>query len=61
MNKIYKLFSKNFIKLKIPYTINYKKDYNYNQKPDCEFCDNILFFGLGIWCGYNIKDRGCFF
>ena len=61
MNKIYTFISKKMMKLKIPYTMNNKRyySYNYKQKPDCEFCDNLLFFGLGMWCGYMIsKDRG---
>ena len=63
MNKMYKLIPKNFIKPKIPYTIGYKRynSYSYGRRPepDCEFCNDLLFFAVGMWCGYMIgKDKG---
>lgn len=61
MNKIYKLIPKNFIKPKVPYIIGYKKFNNYGHRPepDCEFCSDLLFFAVGMWCGYAIgKDKG---
>ena len=61
MNKIYKIIPKIFIKSKVPYTIGYKRynSYNYGKEPDCEFCSDLLFFAVGMWCGYMIgKDKG---
>ncbi len=61
MNKIYKIIPKNLIKPRIPYSVGFKRfnTYNYGREPECEFCNDLLFFGLGMYFGYIIgKDKG---
>ncbi len=41
---------------RIPYTIDFKRfnTYNYGREPNCEFCNDILFFAVGMYFGYYI-------
>lgn len=59
MKNIYKIIPKNFMKPIIPYTIYNKRynTYNYKENPKCEFCNDLMFFAVGMWCGYIIDKK----
>jgi hypothetical protein len=49
---------------RIPYTVGFKRfnTYNYGREPNCEFCNDLLFFVVGMYFGYHIgKDKGRYF
>ncbi len=56
---MYKLIPKNLIKPRIPYTVGFKRfnTYDYGKGPECEFCNDLLFFAVGMYFGYIIGKR----
>jgi hypothetical protein len=57
---MYRVISKNFMKLKNPYTIQYKRlsSHNHEKNPEHDFVNDLIFFAVGMWCGYVIgKDK----
>jgi hypothetical protein len=40
---------------KVPYRS--MNTYNFRKEPDCEFCDNALYFIVGMYFGYHMGKR----